>query len=379
MEKSREFVKDYMSQPRFDASHDYDHIQRVLALSFELLRVEQKVFKGIVFDATIIELVALFHDVDDRKYRPPADMPVPYPSPPSNLDPQIQQIPTIVVPDSSIQDQPTPNPFNANTDEHHNITSDESKIENDLLQLGWPNDVASKVAAITPFVSYTAEVTNKPGFVSALSQYPELAIVLDADRLDAIGAVGIARAFTYGGAKDREGGMAGTIHHFTEKLSKIEVMMKTGEGKRMAVARAERLRIFGRWWQAEMKMVGMANESGMEWIQDVSPWANPDPSTSNPAPPQSIEQRPSDQASQAALRSRPEGMDDWQRPVSQDVGQNLGHNQQEATTHNETAGQQQSAQHTPQQTTTNRESIQREPDNNDPSRQLIEAIRGTVS
>lgn len=288
-----------MSQPRFDTSHDHDHVLRVLALSWEILRVEQNAFRKIVFDGTVIELVALMHDIDDHKYRPPTNEANAYPSPPSNLDPQPQPMPFDIDPNNPPQSQQFYNPPSAGPAQNqhlHNppnlpLTQDQlpinspdidpnlqlhpqapSTVEAHLLHIGWPPAIASKVAAITPYISYTAETTNKPGFAHALAQYPELAIVQDADRLDAIGSLGIARAFTYGGAKGREGGMPETMEHFGEKLTKLEGMMKTGEGRRLSVVRAERLRIFGRWWQEEMRMVGMTVESGMEWTQSTSPW-----------------------------------------------------------------------------------------------------------
>lgn len=88
-----------------------------------------------------------------------------------------------------------------------------------------------------------------------LRQYPEIAIVQDADRLDALGAVGIGRAFTFGGAKGVHGmrvkGMQSTVDHFEEKLEKLEGLMKTGEGRRLAAERTERVRAFRRWWEEE--------------------------------------------------------------------------------------------------------------------------------
>jgi uncharacterized protein len=84
---------------------------------------------------------------------------------------------------------------------------------------------------------------------------PELAVVQDADRLDALGAIGIARAFNYGGFKNRElynpaiapdlnmtketykKTTAPTINHFYEKLLFLKDKMNTNTGRQMAEER----------------------------------------------------------------------------------------------------------------------------------------------
>ena len=273
LEKTREFVKNYMSQPQFDASHDYNHVLRVLALSMEILRVEQNTFRKIPFDGVVVELVALMHDIDDHKYRPLMNEIGVYPSPPANMDHQFQAGSSTTIFSNPALHQQLSAPPNIDLN-LQSSTPAPSVVEAHLLDIGWPVAIAAKVAAITPFISYTTETTDKAGFASALALYPELAIVQDADRLDAIGSTGIGRAFTYGGAKGREGGMADTLKHFGDKLVKLEAMMKTGEGRRLSVVRAERLRVFGRWWHEEMRIVGMTGEDGMEWTQSTSPWAS---------------------------------------------------------------------------------------------------------
>ncbi|MGP4067867.1 HD domain-containing protein [Halobacillus sp. B29] len=65
------------------------------------------------------------------------------------------------------------------------------------------------------------------------------AVVQDADRLDAIGAIGIARAFTYGGAKgqsidNEEENTSSSIQHFHDKLLKLSGMMNTESGRQEA-------------------------------------------------------------------------------------------------------------------------------------------------
>ncbi len=85
----------------------------------------------------------------------------------------------------------------------------------------------------------------------------ELDVIQDADRLDALGAIGIARTFNYGGHKNREiynpdikpnlnmtkeeykNSDAPTLNHFYEKLLLLKDRMNTESGRRMAEQRHE--------------------------------------------------------------------------------------------------------------------------------------------
>lgn len=95
-----------------------------------------------------------------------------------------------------------------------------------------------------------------------LFRSPELDVIQDADRLDALGAVGIARTFNYGGFRNREiynpsiapklnmsrseykNSTAPTINHFYEKLLLLKERMNTETGKKMAEHRHEFLENF---------------------------------------------------------------------------------------------------------------------------------------
>ena len=211
--KTKAFVKEYMSH--YDASHDYAHILRVLALSQHLLRIEQKSHPSIFYDPTVVTLAALLHDVGDHKYA----------SVSTSYQPGLSEDPTTMV-------------------------------KNILISFGAPLALARYVQTVVKAVSYSHECRNLSRVRGVLLHHPELAIVQDADRLDALGAVGIGRAFTYGGAKGRkEGGMQETIEHFGDKLEKLEGLMKTGEGRRLARARTERLKAFKEWWEEENELV----------------------------------------------------------------------------------------------------------------------------
>lgn len=177
-----------------EGGHDWWHIQRVYN-NAKLIAASEKV------DGFIVALGALLHDIADAKFH--------------------------------------------NGDE--NIGPEKAKAF--LQSLNLNNAVVEHVENIIRNISF------KGGNFTANFSSPELAVVQDADRLDALGAIGIARAFHYGGFKDREiynpnispnlnmskeeykNSNAPTINHFYEKLLLLKERMNTGTGKRIAEQR----------------------------------------------------------------------------------------------------------------------------------------------
>lgn len=112
-----------------------------------------------------------------------------------------------------------------------------------------PNSIIDHIAKIIENVSFKGG-NEAPKFASR-----ELDIVQDADRLDALGAIGIARTFNYGGFKGRalydpeikpnlkmtkeeyRASSAPTINHFYEKLFLLKDRMNTATGKKLAEER----------------------------------------------------------------------------------------------------------------------------------------------
>ncbi len=110
-------------------------------------------------------------------------------------------------------------------------------------------------AVIEHVVNIIENISFKGGNTVQKFKSPELDVIQDADRLDAIGAIGIARTFNYGGFKNRKifdpsiqpnlnmskeeykASKAPTINHFYEKLLLLKDRMNTKTGKRIATSR----------------------------------------------------------------------------------------------------------------------------------------------
>lgn len=127
-------------------------------------------------------------------------------------------------------------------------------------------------------ITHTEQIISNISFKGGkhIQQFtsPELDIVQDADRLDAMGAIGIARTFNYGGYKNREifnpdikpnlhmskeeykQSNAPTINHFYEKLLLLKDKMNTETWKKMALQRhiymQEYLKEFFKEWEGEL-------------------------------------------------------------------------------------------------------------------------------
>ena len=186
------FVKQKLEKA--EAGHDWFHIDRVYKTALKINSVEGG-------DLLVVSLAALLHDIADSKF--------------NNGDEEIGP-----------------------------------RIAAEFLQsISVQPEVISHVVAIIKNLSFKASL----GKISFSSK--ELDIVQDADRLDAIGAIGIARAFTYGGFKNRtmynpeilpaynqtkeeyKNSVAPTINHFYEKLLLLKDLMKTNAGSEIALVR----------------------------------------------------------------------------------------------------------------------------------------------
>ncbi|KAJ3185774.1 hypothetical protein HDU85_001134 [Gaertneriomyces sp. JEL0708] len=197
IEATVQFVKKELAGN--DPSHDWDHIQRVYNTAKTLASSEGLSAAQI----TVVELGALLHDVGDWKYAKDG-----------------QSGEELVRAFLHSRDDVTP-------------------------------EVTEHVVAIVKGVGFNHEL----GVSTGLDVSKELAVVQDADRLDAIGAIGIARTFSYGAVKgaplydpailprenftqnEYKSSNGKNINHFYEKLLKLKGKMKTESGRRMAEKR----------------------------------------------------------------------------------------------------------------------------------------------
>ncbi|KAI1380759.1 hypothetical protein F4677DRAFT_197131 [Hypoxylon crocopeplum] len=191
-----EYVRSYMSN--YDGSHDFNHIERVVGLAKYIHAHSPEISPQ---DRQVVVLSALLHDVGDKKYLKPNE-------------------------DAS------------------------TLVYELLLSLGASDQLAKRVQTICLGVSYSSEIKDPARVQDLIKSYPELAIVQDADRLDAIGSIGIGRTFTFTGARTKAS-MEDSIQHFHDKLLRLGNMMKTDVGRQLARARTERMQEFLKWWDEE--------------------------------------------------------------------------------------------------------------------------------
>lgn len=184
-----------------EAGHDWFHIQRVYNNALNLLKTEQA-------NEQVVVLGALLHDIADSKFH--------------------------------------------NGDE----TIGPKKAMEFMTSIDINDDVKEHVVKIIENISF------KGGNFNRTFQSKELEIVQDADRLDAIGAIGIARTFNYGGYKNNglydpeiqpklkmtkeeyKNHKGTTINHFYEKLLLLKDLMNTETGKKIAENRHKYMEVF---------------------------------------------------------------------------------------------------------------------------------------
>lgn len=112
-----------------------------------------------------------------------------------------------------------------------------------LRSIGTPEQDTAFVAEGLPYISYRKYPRLSP-------EIPlEIRIVQDADRIDAMGAVGIARTFAYGGANGRS--LENSLAHFDEKLLCLYDLLSTEAAKEIAKPRQELLQAFYNQFKTE--------------------------------------------------------------------------------------------------------------------------------
>ena len=108
---------------------------------------------------------------------------------------------------------------------------------------GVDRETADRICGAVNSVSFSRNRGKHPGTI-------EGRIIQDADRLDAIGAIGIARTFTYGGKHGRT--PEDSIAHFHEKLLLLKDLMNTEKAKEMAESRHAFMEQFLKEWEQEI-------------------------------------------------------------------------------------------------------------------------------
>lgn|SRR5699024_5244694 len=191
LQRTISFVKDSLSES--ESGHDWWHILRVWNNAMHLC-------KNIECNKFLVGLGVLLHDIADPKF------------------------------------------YNGDTEIGPERTKDF------LQEIEAPNSIIKNVVDIVRFSSFSASKSGLPQ-----PDFIEFQIVQDADRLDAMGAIGIARTFNYGGYKNNPLYLpelqedqinTSTLQHFHDKLFHLKELMNTPEAKAIAEERHKYMKEF---------------------------------------------------------------------------------------------------------------------------------------
>ena len=208
LKEAREFALKASNDASYDGSHDWHHVMRVAKNAKDI--AEHENFQNGHRSRTLVQVIALLHDVADSKYKG-------YEARARELQDKLGEW-TV---------------GGLMTEEHKYL--------------------------INFVISIMSFKDESKGSCAGLELPTEFKVVQDADRLDAIGAVGIARCFMFGGSRGSEiirwedpsrggGEVRGNgkaipyktcVGHFYEKLLKLKDMMKTRRGAELAGERHE--------------------------------------------------------------------------------------------------------------------------------------------
>jgi uncharacterized protein len=198
IKRTEEFVKQILKS--YDSGHDWWHIERVRRLA-KFINEEE-----LLADPFILDIAVLLHDSADSKF----------------------------------------------SGEDHR---EGYELIEEFMAASGLDDIKDHIIEVIRNVSFSNK--NPSGNLKD----PVLLVLQDADRLDAIGAIGIARAFTYGGFRnnviydpDVEHRTPSTISHFYEKLLVLKYRMNTLTAKRLAVERHEFLELYLKQFYKEWEL-----------------------------------------------------------------------------------------------------------------------------
>lgn len=126
-------------------------------------------------------------------------------------------------------------------------TEDNRNARSFLAEQGVSPEETERICAVINSVSFSKNGGRRLEDINAM-------IVQDADRLDAIGAIGIARTFAFGGKHGR--GLDSSVQHFYDKLLWLKDMMNTEMAREMAEKRHRLMIEFLKEWDAETETAG---------------------------------------------------------------------------------------------------------------------------